>query len=52
MLVLYTVEEQTAEDELVSDMIALVTSFAGRLYGRRLRKAKAVIECVRKTAAH
>lgn len=52
VLVLYPDEEQTAEDELVSDMIALVTSFAGRLYGRRSRKAKAVIECVRRNATH
>jgi excisionase family DNA binding protein len=52
ILVLYPDEGQTPEDELVSDMIALVTSFAGRLYGRRSRKTKEIVKCVRKRAAH
>lgn len=50
LLILHPDEDQTAEEELVSDMIALVTSFAGRLYGRRSHKAKEVIACVREKA--
>jgi predicted site-specific integrase-resolvase len=52
MLVLYPDEEQTAEDEPISDMIALVTSFARRLYGRRSRKVREPVQCVRKQAVH
>jgi putative resolvase len=50
ILILHPDEDQTPEEDLVSDMIALVTSFAGRLYGRHSRKAKEIIECVRKNA--
>jgi putative resolvase len=50
VLILHPDEDQTPEEELVSDMIALVTSFAERLYGRRSRKAKEIIECVHKNA--
>jgi putative resolvase len=40
--VVYTgqAEDQSAESELVSDMLAIVTSFAGRLYGQRSAKTK------------
>lgn len=50
ILILHPDEDQTPQEELVSDMIGLVTSFAGRLYGRRSRKAKEIIECVRENA--
>jgi putative resolvase len=33
-------EAESAESELVRDMLAIVTSFAGRLYGQRSAKAK------------
>lgn len=33
-------DEQSAESELVRDMLAIVTSFAGRLYGQRSAKTK------------
>lgn len=33
-------EDDSAESELVRDMLAIVTSFAGRLYGQRSAKAK------------
>jgi putative resolvase len=33
-------EDESAESELVRDMLAIVTSFAGRLYGRRSAKSK------------
>jgi predicted site-specific integrase-resolvase len=52
VLVLHPDEDQTVEEELASDMIALVTSFAGRpfqdrLYGRRSHKTKEIVACVR-----
>ena len=52
VLVLHPDDDQTPEEELVSDMIALVTSFAGRLYGRRSHKAKEIVACVREKATH
>ncbi len=33
-------EDEPAEAELVRDMLTIITSFAGRLYGRRSAKAK------------
>jgi len=33
-------EDESAESELVRDMLAIVTSFAGRLYGKRSAKTK------------
>jgi putative resolvase len=33
-------EHESAEQELVRDMLANVTSFAGRLYGQRSAKAR------------
>jgi putative resolvase len=40
--VVYTgqAEDESAESELVRDMLAIVTSFAGRLYGQRSAKTK------------
>lgn len=37
--------------ELVEDMLAIVTSFAGRLYGQRSHRARRVVEGVRKLIA-
>jgi excisionase family DNA binding protein len=39
-------EDKTAEQELVDDLIAIVTSFAGRLYGMRSAKARGLVQCV------
>ena len=33
-------EDESAEPELVRDMLAIVTSFAGRLYGQRSANAR------------
>lgn len=41
----------SAESELVRDMLAVVTSFSGRLYGQRSAKAKALQACVRRGSA-
>lgn len=38
--------DATAESDLVKDMLAVVTSFSGRLYGRRSAKARAVTDAV------
>ena len=48
ILVMHPDDEQTPEQELVADMLALVTSFAGRLYGRRSHKVKEITRCLKK----
>jgi putative resolvase len=40
-------EDQSPEQELVEDMIKLVSSFSGRLYGMRSKKRKEVVESVK-----
>ena len=41
-------EPKDTYQELVEDLIALVSSFAGKLYGLRSRKYKRVVRCVKK----
>ena len=38
-------EEKTPEQELTEDMLALLASFSGRLYGMRSHKQKELLEC-------
>ncbi|ASI98141.1 IS607 family transposase [Thermococcus celer] len=45
--VVFDDEEKTPEKELVKDLLAIVTSFAGRLYGMRSHKKKRLIEAVK-----
>jgi len=40
-------EPKDLQQELIEDLIAIVTSFAGRLYGMRSRKKKKVVETVK-----
>lgn len=40
-------EERTPEKELVEDLLSIVTSFAGKLYGMRSYKKKRLIEAVK-----
>jgi len=40
--------EKAPQEELVEDLLAIVTSFAGRLYGMRSNKTKKVVEVVRR----
>jgi len=40
-----------SRQELVEDLISLVSSFAGRLYGMRSKKREEVISCVRKAVS-
>lgn len=41
-------EERTPHEELVEDLLAIVTSFSGRLYGMRSNKTKKVVESVKR----
>ena len=38
-------EEKTSEQELTEDMLALLASFSGRLYGMRSHKQKELLQC-------
>lgn len=38
-------EEKTPEQELTDDLLALIASFSGRLYGMRSHKQKELLEC-------
>ena len=40
-------EEKTSQEELVEDLITIVSHFAGKLYGMRSHKYKEVVEGVR-----
>jgi putative resolvase len=44
-------DEKTPEQELTEDLLALIASFAGRLYGLRSRKHKALLSCARQVLA-
>ena len=45
--VVFGEEPKDLQQELIEDLIAIVTSFAGRLYGMRSHKKKKVVESVR-----
>ena len=47
LTVLHQAEKVEAEQELADDLIALVASFAGRLYGRRSQKSRELVACVK-----
>ena len=38
-------EEKTPEQELMDDLLALIASFSGRLYGMRSHKQKELLQC-------
>ena len=40
-------EEKTPEEELTEDLLAIIASFAGRLYGMRSRKRQALLACAK-----
>lgn len=40
--------KETMEQELVRDMIAIVSSFSGKLYGMRSNKRKRILSYVKK----
>lgn len=45
--IIEVLEDQSAEEELVKDMIALVSSFAGKLYGLRSHKRQRLVRKVK-----
>ena len=45
--VLGSLDKETLEQELVKDMLAIVTSFSGKLYGMRSHKKKRIVENVK-----
>ncbi|WP_456366280.1 IS607 family transposase [Thermococcus sp.] len=45
--VIFDDEDKTPEKELVEDLLAIVTSFAGKLYGMRSHKKKRLVEAVK-----
>jgi len=51
LTVLHPDEEQTPEQELTADLLALLASLAGRLYGRRSRKQQALLACAKQILA-
>jgi putative resolvase len=38
-------EDQTAEQELTDDLLALIASFSGRLYGMHSHQQKELLKC-------
>jgi putative resolvase len=51
LTVLHPDEEQTPEQELTDDLLALIASFAGRLYGVRSRKQQTLVACAKQVLA-
>ena len=49
--VLHPDEDKTAEQELTEDLLAIIASFAGRLYGVRSRRQKALVACAKQILA-
>jgi putative resolvase len=47
LTVLNEAQEREPEQELVDDLIALVASFAGRLYGQRSQESRELVSCVK-----
>jgi len=45
--VMFADEDSTPQDELVKDLITIITSLAGRLYGLRSHKMKRLIQTVK-----
>ena len=43
-------EDSTFEDDLVSDVLEIMTVFSARLYGARSRKHKKLIEALQEVA--
>ena len=46
--VVYGEEAKDAYQELIEDLLAIVTSFAGKLYGMRSRKKRRLVQGFRK----
>ena len=44
-------EEDNTPEEVTHDLLAIIASFAGRLYGLRSRRQKALLDCVKQILA-
>ena len=44
-------EDKTPEQEVTEDLLAIIASFAGRLYGLHSRKKAALVECAKQVLA-
>ena len=44
-------EDKTPEQEVTEDLLAIIASFAGRLYGLHSRKKAALVECAKQVIA-
>jgi len=44
-------EEKTPEQEVTRDLLALIASFSGRLYGMRSHKQQALVACAKQVIA-
>jgi len=51
LTVLHPDEDKTPPEELTEDLLAIMASFAGRLYGLRSRKQKALLDCAKQVLA-
>ncbi len=51
LTVLHPDEDNTPEEELTQDLLALIATFAGRLYGLRSRRQKALLDCAKQVLA-
>src|SRR5215470_1201618 len=51
LTVLYADDDKTPEQELADDLVAIIASFAGRLYGLRSQKKAALLECAKQVLA-
>jgi putative resolvase len=51
LTVLSSDEEKLPEQELTEDLLAIIASFAGKLYGLRSRKKAALVECAKQVIA-
>ena len=51
LTVLHPDDDNTPEEELTQDLLALIASFAGRLYGLRSRRQKALLDCAKQILA-
>ncbi len=51
LTVLHPDEDTAPEEELTQDLLAIIASFAGRLYGLRSRRHKALLDCAKQVLA-
>jgi putative resolvase len=51
LTVLHPDEDNTPEEEITQDFLALIASFAGRLCGLRSRRQKALLDCAKQVLA-